>query len=98
MNRSLVYSLLLSAINNVEASGPGIKYDYIQNGADWPEKWPACGLKNQSPIDLKKLSHPFFSSLVDNFNKIYTNQRGNIEVMWTGDTTKVAVNKEGQAM
>jgi len=32
----------------------------------------------------------------DNFQKLYTNQKGDIEVAWNGHTSIVSVAKEGQ--
>ena len=64
-------------------------WDYATNGADWPKLTVAdneCGGANQSPIDLRNdwtVVHPD----TDNFQKMYTDQTGDIEVKWNGHTS-----------
>ena len=102
MFKSLAIALLMGELN--AAGGGG--YNYVKNGLDWPDyKDPdgalnECGKRNQSPIDLpSRVSHDkIIPSGDDKFQKLYTNQVGDIEVGWTGDTTKVAVNKDGQKL
>ena len=77
----------------------GAEWDYKQNGADWPDlevEGNKCGMKNQSPIDLRRRGWPVVDAADDNFNKFYTNQKGDIPVVWNGHTSQTAVNKEGQ--
>lgn len=72
--------------------GKADEFDYKVNGANWPSlpipKNNCDGgiLKNQSPIDLLN-SWEQISAKEDNFQKIYTNQVGNIEVAWNGHTS-----------
>jgi len=95
MNKSLVLALLMFGAEHVRASG--VPFDYkTGNGADWPTLYAECGLSNQSPIDLKSTTWQYYDAALDNFQKLYTNQEGEIEIGWTGQTTKVAVNKPGQ--
>lgn len=47
----LTIFLAIGLICKTDAAG--VTYDYKENGADWPLKYPECGKKNQSPIDLK---------------------------------------------
>ena len=49
---SNILSIVYLLYGSVSASGAG-PYDYHSNGADWSQKFPDCGLTNQSPIDLK---------------------------------------------
>jgi carbonic anhydrase len=57
-----------------------------------------CGTgKNQSPIDLKTNGWPMKDSNFDNFNKIYTDQEVDVEVVWNGHTSQVALTKPGQS-
>lgn len=91
--------MALSALMFGSAQAAGGSYDYIKNGADWPESSPDCGLTNQSPIDLSTDSnaYPTYSADEDDFNKVYTNQKVSIPIVWTGGAvTQVAVNKAGQ--
>ena len=64
-------------------------WNYKLNGADWPKLYTACGESNQSPIDLKMESDEYedISYEEDDFNKIYTNQVGDVEVAWNGHTS-----------
>ena len=70
-------------------------WNYAKNGADWPELFPTCGEKNQSPIDLLTDGYPTYSYQNDDFNKIYTNQVDDIEVNWNGHTSQVSIDKPG---
>lgn len=77
----------------------GHSWDYkTNNGEDWPKltdvKDNQCAGTNQSPIDLKN-TWPTKSARYDNFNKLYTNQVKDIEVVWNGHTSQIAVNKDG---
>jgi carbonic anhydrase len=90
---------ICALLGKTKAAGTG--YDYHSNGADWPDKFPDCAEKNQSPIDLKTTGLPIISELNDRFNKLYTDQtgdeNGDILVEWkNGQTVQVAINKEGQ--
>ena len=35
-----------------ETATSSFEWDYSQNGADWPDKFPDCGLPQQSPVNL----------------------------------------------
>ena len=94
---------LAALTSQVSAAGTG--YDFAENGADWPSKFPDCGLTNQSPIDLKTDENAYktYDFQDDSFNKIYTNQvqksgePAGITIEWkNGQTTQVAVNRAGQ--
>ena len=90
---SLIATSLLTATK-------AASYNFNSNGSDWPFlniEGNKCGMnKHQSPIDLpwKGLKTVPFSN--DNFQKMYTNQKENIEVAWNGHTSQIAVNKGGQ--
>ena len=69
-------------------------WNYKTNGKDWPDfkaTAPAvneCGTgSNQSPIDLKTTGWPLKNSNFDNFNKIYTDQDVEVEIVWNGHTS-----------
>lgn len=64
-------------------------WNYAQNGADWPDISPDCGLTNQSPIDLKTdtSGYKIFGSADDDITKIYSNQYG-ATVNWNGHTSQ----------
>ena len=70
-------------------------WNYKLNGSDWPKLFPACGEKNQSPIDLMTDGNPDFDYEDDDFNKIYTNQVDEITVNWNGHTSQVSIDKPG---
>lgn len=49
----MISRITLAALVATVQSGKTDKaWDYLQNGADWPKDFPACGKENQSPIDL----------------------------------------------
>lgn len=77
----------------VNAAGAGA-YNYAQNGADWKNLYPKCGATNQSPIDLKTNPNAYkrYDQAEDQFIKTYANQKGDVKIGWTGDTTKVELN------
>jgi hypothetical protein len=86
--KSFLKTLLL--VGSTNAAG----YDYKTNGADWPDltgiDGNICGgakATNQSPIDLKTKGWTMKHSDFDNFNKIYTNQVLDVEVVWNGHTS-----------
>ena len=71
------------------------KWDYSTNGKDWPTiaGYEACGLSNQSPINLISRDHEDFAYPVikakdDDFIKSYSNQYGAI-VNMNGHTSQV---------
>ena len=74
-------------------------WNYDQWGSDWPDlpiEGNKCGGTNQSPIDLRSNGWITLDPQADNFNKIYTNQQGDVEIVWTGETSKTKVDKRGQ--
>jgi hypothetical protein len=87
---SLATLLLLS-----EVSASGVEFDYITNGADWPEDYPDCGRTNQSPIDLISAQDTYktYAASEDKFTKTYANQE-NVAVAWVGDTSKVTLDAD----
>merc|ERR1712166_791228 len=84
-------------MSGVTASGGD--FDYLSNGADWPEAYPDCALTNQSPIDLKSApdAYPVNAATEDMFTKMYSNQ-ADVEVKWVGDTTKITLNADSTNM
>ena len=65
-------ALIFSGIN---AAGGG-PFDYKTNGSDWPAAYPACGGKNQSPINLSTsptAGYRMYDAAEDNFIKNYSN-------------------------
>ena len=78
-----------AATDDGHAADSHSSWDYATNGADWPSWTGAdneCGGANQSPIDLRndwKVVHPD----TDDFQKMYTDQTGDIEVKWNGHTS-----------
>lgn len=78
----------------------GHSWNYkTNNGEDWPKLTDVadnqCAGTNQSPIDLKN-TWPTKPASFDNLTKLYTDQRENVEVVWNGHTSQIAVNKAGQ--
>lgn len=100
MFKSSNASLIAIAALVATTSGAGVTYDYKKNGADWGDTYADCKLTNQSPIDLKTAAGAYteYASSADKTTKDYTDQTTDIKVGWTGDTTKIAVNKAGQAV
>lgn len=95
-NRSVLSLIAVACSSTLRAAK---EWDYKMNGKDWPLleiDGNKCGCTNQSPIDLKTTGWPVVDSDMDNFQKIYTNQKGDIPIRWTGYTTKVEINKAGQ--
>lgn len=87
----ILAGLMISAIQ-------GASYNYAQNGADWPSSSSACADPEQSPIDLSRTysKYPNKKASDDQYNKMYTDQTTNIQILWKDDhTTQVAVNKAG---
>ena len=73
-------------------------WGYEENGKNWPKLTMSdneCGGKNQSPINLKN-DWTIKPSSGDNFQKMYTDQTENIEVVWNGHTSQVAIDKADQ--
>ena len=106
-----MYKALISSLLVASTSAAGSGYDYkTDNGKDWPTLTGLkdatgkavenqCGKTNQSPIDLKTSWDVVEDGVKeDGFNRLYTNQKTDITVQWTGDTSKIAVNKAGQAL
>ena len=79
--KNAILSLLIST------SMAATTWDYKTNGADWPSIDAACKATNQSPIDLKTDWDHVEEDKFDDFNKVYTNQRSNIDIVWNGHTS-----------
>ena len=43
---------MISKFSLLATSASAASWNYATNGADWPNDFSACGLTNQSPIDL----------------------------------------------
>ena len=83
-----VITLLLGLFANYQRTkAQEVIYDYVENGDDWPSRFERCSMPGQSPIDLKMKGWPLFKAALDNFQSIYTDQVGDIEIKWTGFTT-----------
>lgn len=91
-------SLITIAALFATANG-AVTYDYKKNGADWGTTSADCKLKNQSPIDLKTTAGAYsvYASTEDAPTFDYTDQTTDIEIKWTGDTSKVSIIKTGQS-
>lgn len=79
----------------LQVNAAGVAFDYKQNGRDWKNAYPECGLTNQSPIDLKTGANDYkrYAANEDQFTKTYSNQKGQVKVQWKdGKTTYVALN------
>ena len=99
MNKLATLSMLFSLSRAETKPGEVALWNYDTWGADWPDvhvDGNKCGSTNQSPIYLRSNGWITLDPKEDNFNKIYTNQQGDIEIGWTGDTSKIKVNKPGQ--
>jgi len=89
-------SLFLIALLNthLKVSAADMDFNYLKNGADWPDKYPSCAGPTQSPIDLPTLGGNTKINTItytaDKFVKKYQNPL-NAAVKWVGDTTKVAL-------
>jgi len=96
--KSFLKTLFLLGTTDVSAKAA---WDYKTNGKDWGSlstiTGNICGTgTNQSPIDLKTAGWPMKHSNFDNFNKMYTDQEVEVEVVWNGHTSQVALTKPGQ--
>lgn len=89
--KSITFAALTATL--VNASGDEV-FDYLQNGADWPDDFPDCALTNQSPINLKSAYDAYtrYDKSEDLYTKIYANQKDE-EIYWEGKTTKVTLNE-----
>ena len=97
LNHSLTLATLFY-LSIAKTAGESALWNYNQFGYDWqdlPIDGNKCGTTNQSPIDLKSKGWSIIDSKADNFNKIYTNQQGDVEIVWTGETSKIKVDKPG---
>jgi len=75
MKWSAIFALLATTIGDAEAATGS--FSYAQNGLDWKNDNPACGLTNQSPIDLSTAANAYkrYPSAGDMFTKSYSNQK-----------------------
>ena len=85
-------------ISTFLAATQAADWNYLQNGADWPDLVidnNVCGESNQSPIDLSTTysDYPNFSAADDDISKIYSNQKG-MTVNWNGHTSQVGSHTE----
>lgn len=57
------------------ASIASAAYDYKQNGLDWANSYPDCGLTNQSPINLNSAYDAYtrYDKSEDLYTKVYSN-------------------------
>ena len=53
MKMNIYTGLLLTCLVTVCAGAGDSTYDYNSLGSDWPNSYPICGQKRQSPVDIK---------------------------------------------
>jgi hypothetical protein len=70
----------------------------LENGEDWPRlkiEGNMCGDSNQSPIDLKSSGWEVVMIENDNYNAIFQDLNGAIEVSWEQISSYVLLERPG---
>ena len=97
MKHCITFSVGAVLVFLAPAKSAGVAFDYKQNGRDWKNDYPDCGLSNQSPIDLTTGANDYkrYSSNEDQFTKSYSNQKGEVEVKWKDDMCTYVALEDG---
>jgi len=75
-----------------------VRFDYLENGEDWPRlkiEGNMCGESNQSTIDLKSSGWEVVMIENDNYNAIFQDLNGAIEVSWEQISSYVLLERPG---
>lgn len=71
-------TLAIACLLGLSQAADTVFYNYVYNGADWPETYPGCRGPTQSPIDLStdrnNTDFKWVPFQLDGYGKRYTNQ------------------------